>query len=438
MPFTSQRLVLAITLALGATSIQYAQARGDMEPDSKWITQNPVDGTKEQHHSALPEPTTDFYFADHATSRNGLRAAHVLDSAVDALLDSDELTDWDRYELENIGQYLGGLGPGRIGAVLEQLAASQNANLGTATQKGMEQINSGLLLAMRQLPDSPGESGGRLWVQGLNNGGRLDGQHGSAGLQQDTKGMVIGADWAVTHDWRAGLMGGKSASNFDAKRFHAELDSWHLGAYAVRQDGPLALRLGAIYSNHDGQNKRNVDIEFFDYREQLKGKYNAQSQNAFAELGYQMGKGDFNAEPFASIGYQRYHRDSFKEKGGLTALNVGGQTQQNLSSTFGIHLASLYRLDNQMSLKPHLSTRWKHLYGNVDSKVRQSSALANKKDFNSEFTIEGTALDRDSLALQAGLDLGLSADQTVGLAYTSEFGSHSRNQGIMGQWAMAF
>ncbi|MBT2371550.1 autotransporter outer membrane beta-barrel domain-containing protein [Pseudomonas fluorescens] len=437
MPFTSQRLVLAITLALGATGIQYAQARGDMEPDSERLIQNPVDGTKEYHYPALPEPTTDFYFADHATSRNGLRAAHVMDTAVDTLLESDELTEWDRYELENIGAYLGGLEPGRVGAVLEQLAATQNANLGTATQNSMKQLNTSLLTTLRQLSDNSAEnSNGRFWFQGLGNTGRLDSQHGSAGLQQRTQGLLLGADWAVDHAWRVGVMGAKTGSDLSAKRFKGELDSWHLGGYAVRQDGPLALRLGAIYSDHNGQNKRGVDFDFVNYKEQVTGKYDAQSQNAFAELGYQLDKGNLNVEPFAGIGYQRYHRDRFKEKGGLVALNVGEQKQENLSSTFGVRLASLHSLDNQMTLKPHLSTSWKHLYGNVDSQVRQSSILADKKDFNSDFTINGTALDRDSLALQAGLDIGLSAHQTIGLTYTGEFGSNSRNQGIMGQWAM--
>jgi outer membrane autotransporter protein len=445
MPFTKKQLVLAATFIVGVTSVQYAQARGDMEADPDLLSSglntllkhDAERGGQGSNMPARPLPA-DFYFAQQATSRNGQQVARVLDSAVESLMASDHLTYLQKHHLRLLGDELASLEPGKVGAVLEQLAGSQNANLGTATQKNMEQINSGLLSAMRQLHEDQTDTPGRFWVQGLNNGGRLDGQQGSAGLQQDNQGLLIGADWAVSPEWRVGMMGGKSASNFDTKGFRGELDSWHLGGYAVRQDGPLALRLGAIHSNHDGQNKRGVDMEFFDYREQLKGKYNAQSQNAFAEFGYQMGKGDFSAEPFASVGYQRYQRGSFKEKGGLTALNVGEQTQQNLNSTFGLRLASVYRLDSQMSLKPHLSTSWKHLYGNVDSKVRQSSTLADKEDFNSDFTIKGTALDRDSLALQAGLDLGLSAQQSLSVAYTADIGSNSRNQGVMGQWQMGF
>ncbi len=87
-------------------------------------------------------------------------------------------------------------------------------------------------------------------------------------------------------------MGAKSSSHLDAARFSADLDSWHLGSYAVRQDGPLALRLGAIYSSHDGQNKRSVKL--LDYTEQLRANYNANSQTVFSEMGYQLGTADLS------------------------------------------------------------------------------------------------------------------------------------------------
>ncbi|OLY77360.1 autotransporter outer membrane beta-barrel domain-containing protein [Pseudomonas sp. ATCC PTA-122608] len=442
MPLLQKQLAVAITFALGATSAQFVQAQGEIDPDSEWFTSQPVVGQQGHLYPTPSEPTPDFYFANQATTRNGQQVARVLDSAVDTLLESGELDEWDEYELESVARELGDLAPGRVGAVLEQLAGSQNANLGTATQDSMKQLNSSLLSAMRQLSDgrnvSDGAGNGHVWLQALGDTGKLDGQHGSAGLDRRTKGLMLGGDWSVNDAWRVGVMGAKSASDLSARRFKGDLDSWHLGGYAVRQDGPLALRLGAIYSSHAGQTKRSVDFDFVDYREQAKGKYNAQSQNAFAELGYQLDKGSFSVEPFAGVGYQRYHRDSYKEKGSFTALNVGTQTQENVSSNFGLRMASAFELDNRMTLKPHLSTSWKHLYGDVGSSVRQSSAWVKRTTFNSDFNIEGTSLDRDSLALHTGLDLALSAQQTVGLAYTAEVGSNSHQQGLMGNWRMAF
>lgn len=181
-----------------------------------------------------------------------------------------------------------------------------------------------------------------------------------------------------------------------------------------------------------------MDFDFVNYREQSTGKYKAQSQNAFAELGYQLTMGSLGIEPFAGVGYQRYERDRYKEKGGFTPFNVGAQTQENLSSTFGLRMAGAFELGGKMTLKPHLSTSWKHLYGDVSSSVRQSSARIKRPGLDSDFTVQGTSLDRDSLALRTGVDLALSAQHSVGLAYTAEVGSNSRNQGLMGQWTLAF
>ncbi|KAF1012636.1 MAG: Extracellular serine protease [Pseudomonas fluorescens] len=431
MPVIQKQLVVAVALALLATSAQNSHARGDMEAHSERLSAS----KKGYNPPVSSKPVKGFHFSNHATSHNGLSVARTLDSAVKALWESGDLTDWEKYELAKFGQALGKLEPGQLGAALEQLAGTQNANLASATQNSQQQLSATLLAAMCQLSDTPSDES-RLWLQGLGNSGQLDSQHGSTGLQQRTQGLLLGADWAVDHAWRIGVTGGKSSSDLSTRHFKGAIDSWHLGGYAVRQDGPFALRLGALYSDHAGQNRRGVDL--LNYREQLKGSYNATSQNAFAEFGYQLDHGTLKTEPFASLGYQRYHRDRFKETGGYTALDVHGQTQQNMNSILGLRLAGDFPLDNQMSLQPHLSASWKHLYGEVDSSVRQSSAWARRADFNSDFTVQGTALDRDTLALRTGLDLALSSEHTLGVAYTAALGSNSRSQGLTGQWRIAF
>lgn len=404
MPITPRRIAFFISLALAA-SLPHAQARGEIE-------RAPIDG----------------YFTQQATTYNGLQVAKVLEPALVRLLESGQLTSEQIKALEKLNAELAQQ-PNAFGAALEQLAGSQNANLAAATQTTTQQLSSRVLSTLRELPT---DTDGHFWVKNLGSEGGLDSQRGSAGLNTANQGVLMGADWAVDHAWRVGVLGAKSSSRFDTQRFTADLDSWHLGGYAVRQDGPLALRLGAIYSSHNGQNRRGVEI--LSYKDTLKGNYNATGQNVFGEAGYQLGTGSLSIEPFAGLGYQRYSRDSFREKGGPAALNVDAQTQQNLSSTFGLRLAKQIRFDNQMSLTPHLSAGWKHLYGDVDSQVRQSF----RQSGIDAFTIQGSSLDRNSLSLQAGLDLALSENHTVGLAYLGENGTHSSNQGLMGQWRMRF
>jgi subtilase-type serine protease len=386
----------------------------------------------------------DVAFTDYASTANGGRAAGSLASLsknntlYNALLNTST---------------------GSAGSAIEQLAGSSNASLSSATLAGSAQVGGSMLAAMQQMGSGAGllvgldqartpalaatgvpggaqnlndpNAQGRLWLQGIGSYGKLDGEHGSSSLEQRTRGSLLGADWALTPSWRLGVVGGYSKTDLDSTGADGTVDSWHVGAYAMRQSGPLALRLGAAYSKHDGESKRSVDFNGFSDRPE--GDYDANSQQAFAELGYALGSGRLSAEPFANLGYQRYHRDSYTEKGGAASLQVDAQTQDNISSTFGLRMAHLNQLENGISLTPRASLGWRHVYGDVDSETRQAFVLGG-----SAFSVEGTALDRDSLMVEAGLDIGLSARHTLSVGYNGELGSNSRNHGLMGQWQMSF
>lgn len=345
------------------------------------------------------------------------------------------------------------------GAAIEQLAGASNANLSNATLAASSQVGASMISAMRQMGGGAGlqvgldardtpvlasagvpasarnlndpNARGRLWLQGIGGYGKLDGEHGNSSLEQRSKGSVLGLDWALDPSWRLGVLGGYSKTDLDASGVDGSVDSWHLGVYALHQSGPLALRLGAAYSGHQGDSKRTVTFNGFSDRP--KSDYDADSQQAFAELGYAMGSGRLSAEPFANLGYQRYHRDSYKEKGGSAALQVDADTQDNFSSTFGLRLAHLSTLDNGMSLTPRVSAGWKHTYGDVSSSTRQAFVVGG-----TAFSVEGSALDRNALVMEAGLDVGISARHTLGIGYSGEFGGNSRNQGLIGQWQMSF
>ena len=386
----------------------------------------------------------DVAFNEFATTGNGGRAAYSLaslgkDNALyNALLNTTNAT---------------------AGAAIEQLSGASNANLTSATLGASSQVGASMLSAMQQMGggssllvgldqrDTPvlaangvpreahnlndPNARGRLWLQAIGGYGKLDGEHGSSGLEQRSKGTVLGADWALNGQWRFGVLGGYSKTDLDATGVDGNVESWHAGVYAQRQSGPLALRLGAAYSGHQGESKRTVAFNGFSDRP--KGDYDADSQQAFAELGYAMGSGRLSVEPFANLGYQRYHRDSYEEKGGAAALQVDQQTEDNFSTTFGLRLAHLSSLDNGMSVTPRMTAGWKHTYGSVSNSTRQAFVVGG-----TAFSVDGSSLDRDSMVLEAGLDVGISARHTLGIGYSGEIGNNSRNHGLIGQWQMSF
>lgn len=330
-------------------------------------------------------------------------------------------------------------------SAIEQLAAGSNANLVKTTLSNDSPVSASMLSAMRQLDNRTGarpgsdkaprlatdsQNGGRVWLQALGYGGKVDRDFDST-LKYATQGLVLGADWRIDQSWHVGVIGAKSQTRLDARQFDGDLDSWHLGAYAVRQDGPFSLRLGASYGSHDGSSKRKVAFNRFSDRP--KGNYDASTQQAFAEVGFNLGRTNVSIEPFASLGIQRYQRDTYSEKGGAAALKVYGQTQENLSSTFGLRLAKVETLDNGMRLTPRFSAGWKHTYGELYTHTRQRLVTGGNN-----YTVYGAELDRNSLLVDAGLDLGVSAIHSVGVGLTGEAGSDGRSYGVMGQWRMAF
>ncbi|WP_256244283.1 autotransporter domain-containing protein [Pseudomonas sp. NFACC45] len=351
--------------------------------------------------SAAPKPTGQLQTTQPVAKPN---------AAINALLGSDMLT---------------------AASAIDQLSGYNTADLGNATLSSMAPISSAMLSAMGQKNPGSVHADGQVWVQAIGNSGSIGKQLGSYALKHSTSGVMLGTDWAISPDWRLGVIGSKTQTRLDSQQFDGRLDSWHLGAYALRQDGPWALRVGAVYANHDGSTKRHV--VFNGFRDRLKGRYDAHTQQVFGQLGYNLNIGHFDVEPYIDLGYQRYRRDRYSEKGGDAALQFNGQTQDYFHSNLGLHLARSFSLDQGMRLTPRLSLGWKHLYGETRGTSRQGLAGAGKS-----YTVEGDELDRDSLLFETGLDLAVSPRHTLGVSYKGETGQDNRNGALTGQWRMMF
>ncbi|WP_256572553.1 MULTISPECIES: autotransporter domain-containing protein [unclassified Pseudomonas] len=314
---------------------------------------------------------------------------------------------------------------------LDQLSGYDTADLGNATLSSVAPISTGMLAAMGQNTPQGAHGNGQVWVQAIGNSGRVGKHLDDYALKHSTTGLLLGTDWAINPTWRLGIIGAKSETRLDSHRFDGRLDSWHVGAYAVRQDGPLALRLGAVHGNHDGSTKRQVAFNGFSDR--LKGRYDANTQQVFGQIGYNLDVGHVDIEPYLQLGYQRYQRDRYTEKGGDAALRFNGQTQDNYNSNVGLRLDRAFPLDQGMQLTPRLNLGWKHLYGKTRGTSRQRLAGAGNT-----YTVEGVELDRDSLLFETGLDLAVSPRHTLGVSYKGETGQDNRNGALMGQWRMMF
>ena len=76
---------------------------------------------------------------------------------------------------------------------------------------------------------------------------------------------------------------------------------------------------------------------------------------------------------------------------------------------------------------------WRHTFGDLDSQTRQAFLAGGDA-----FSVQGTALDRNSLLLDVGFDVGVSARHTLGIGYSGQMGSNAQNHALIAQWQMAF
>lgn len=458
---TSAPLIVSGTATLNGAALNLVPAAGDYPWKNRYVVlrAGAIDGTFASVTSdyAFLTPTlsytptqvelqynrNDVQFARYARSANAAAAASAVSlTSAGALYDAVLNTS-----------------SGSAGTALEQLAGGSTANLSAATLAGTAQVGSSMLSAMRALGSSGGllvgltdteapylaavgvpasarnlndpNAQGRLWLQGLGSYGKLDGSHGSDATEQRSGGAVLGADWSLNERWRLGVLGGYSHTRLSSSGAEGDIDSLHLGVYASRVTGPWAVRLGAAYSLHDGNSQRSV--AFSGFTDRPKGDYHADSQQAFAELAYATGSGRLEVEPFVGLNYQRYQRDGYREKGGAAALAVDSTRTDNLSYSLGLRIANLATLDSGMSLTPRASLAWRHTYGSLSDSTRQSFLSGA-----SAFSVEGSALDRDSLLAEAGVDVGLGPRSTLGVGYSGEYGANSRLHALVGQWQLHF
>ncbi|MER8580763.1 autotransporter outer membrane beta-barrel domain-containing protein [Mesorhizobium sp. M1423] len=259
-----------------------------------------------------------------------------------------------------------------------------------------------------------------VWGQAFGSWGKSDSDGNAAAFDRSIGGLLAGAD-TLLGGWRVGLLGGYSRSSFDAddRQSSGDADSYHLGLYGGTNWGAIAFRSGAAYSWNSLSTKRSV--AFAGFADQLTGDYDASTAQVFGELAYKIDAGGadagrFKFEPFANLAYVSVHTDGFTEKGGGAALTSASSTTDATFTTLGLRASTDFALGG-INTTARGMVGWRHAFGDVTPV--SSFAFAG----GDAFTIAGVPIAQDSAVIEAGLDLQMSANATLGLSYSGQFGS---------------
>ncbi|MHA6197227.1 autotransporter-associated beta strand repeat-containing protein [Pseudomonas wadenswilerensis] len=270
------------------------------------------------------------------------------------------------------------------------------------------------------------------WMRALGGWGDYDSTHDTVAVDRDLSGFMLGFDNNLNEDWRAGVAAGYTNSSIKAndRGSDASVDSYHLATYLSYQMDAFAARLGAAYSWHDIDTKREGAVGGVSDR--LKSKYKAGSAQVFGEVGYAIQAGGVALEPFAGIAYVNYDSDTGREKGGDARLEASAR-QDVTFSTVGLRMGKQFVLDNGTTVTPRGSIGWRHAFGD-----NTPDADMRFVDGGAAFSVQGAPIARDAAVVEAGLDVGVGSNGKLGLGYSGQLSSDNRDHAVTVSFSLGF
>lgn len=329
-----------------------------------------------------------------------------------------------------------GLGAGN--AVYESLLLSPTAS---SAQQAFQQLSGEIYPALgsvlindsRYLRDAVGErlneaDGSRSngWIKALGAWGKTDDSHDTAGYTTSIGGLLAGVDGAVDDQTRVGLVAGYSDSSVSmgsGTHSSAQVDSYHLGAYAGHEMGAWRLSTGGAYSWHRADVKR--DLQYGDVSAKQKAKVDSGTTQVFGEAAYRLNLQALALEPFANLAYVHLDTEGFTEKGDGAALKSSGDRRDAVLSTLGVRALKTVRLSGQQQLDLSGSLGWQHNLSNTDSEEHLAFASGG-----TPFVVESSPLVRDAALVGAHASLALSRDVRLNLDYTGQLASREKSHGV--------
>lgn len=271
--------------------------------------------------------------------------------------------------------------------------------------------------------------GAELWMQGYGNEARTDSNGNSASIDRNSQGIILGWDTGLGNDWQLGAALNIGTTQVDADHRKSDLsaDNHGLAVYGGGHLAPFRVRAGAAYTWSDMDSTRRARIGNA-LNEQLKADYNQQTAQVFAEVGYPIQATQALAlEPYVNLAHARLSRDSFKERGGNSALRGESESASVSFGSLGVHT---YTELQHFTLQGSLA--WQHASGELTPESRQAFAGSPS------FKVQGAPIAQNSVVARLGLMGAIGKRGRFSLDYNGQWGDDSRDQGVRASIHMPF
>ncbi|MFI8417256.1 autotransporter outer membrane beta-barrel domain-containing protein [Serratia sp. NPDC078593] len=306
--------------------------------------------------------------------------------------------------------------PNQARQAFRQLSGQIHADMASAQVNDSRYLRDALNGRLRQAeglaasPEIKADEGG-AWAQLLGAWDHASGNDNATGYQASTYGVLLGLDSVYAADWRLGVATGYTRTSLDGGLgANADSDNYHLAAYGSKQWGAWALRAGGGYTWHRFDTQRSVN--YGQHTDRATAKYNARTEQLFAEAGYRMASGWVNLEPFANLAYVNFQNKSIREQGGAAALHGNKQHTDATVSTLGLRADRQWQAGRETTVALRGELGWQHQYGSLD---RDTGLMFNGS--NSPFVVNSVSASRDGAVIKASAEVAVSERASVSLGY---------------------
>jgi outer membrane autotransporter protein len=238
---------------------------------------------------------------------------------------------------------------------------------------------------------TPGNRWG-VFVTGLGEFTDVGDTGNTHGFDLTTGGLTFGVDYLVSPNFAIGLTGGYAHTNSDfVNNGSIDVNGGTIGAYATGFGGGFYVDAAAwgVFNGYDTQ--RNALLGT------ASGETDGQDFNALVAAGYDWKHGGLTIGPLASFQYTYVGLDGFTEHGSVAPLSFSDQNAESTRTTLGAKASYDWHVGHVV-VRPELRAAWQHEFGDTEYSI--VSRLADGA--GNSFTVNGPAIGRDSLLLEAG------------------------------------
>ncbi|HAJ46778.1 MAG TPA: hypothetical protein DCL54_09395, partial [Alphaproteobacteria bacterium] len=270
-----------------------------------------------------------------------------------------------------------------------------------------------------------------VWGRAVGAFGERDPGPFSQGSEQQTAGLVAGADHVLDETFLAGaaLQWTDSEVDFNNSLDQAEVQTLQIGVYFSWGDARL-------YVNGMG----SVIVREFETRRTLitgetpRAEFDSVAGQGQLELGAVYELDGARVQPTLTVNYSKQWVDGYSETGaGVLGLTVADNEIESLSSTLGIKVAATLR-EGGFTVTPEFRAQWRHEYLDTRQVITASFVGAP----GAPFTVRSDTVGRDTAILAAGLTMPAWENAVVYTDYEAAlneaYDSHTVSIGLRVSW----